>query len=198
VRPFVHQEVQQLTELLGTLVGIYRIYDDQQPELHRSLVTLLDLTAAMYRDRGRPEKESHTASMKAELTTALRGVNPITLEKPPSRRHEMQSTIAFKVLQSLEVELRGSFGEATASLQQAEELIGQIILASVQKGLISDVQIRETITQAAIESLWRAIGADADIRFAQKRVLLVVSAFDASLLIDKVLTNLRAQLDAPA
>ena len=116
---------------------MFQLYNDQKPELNGSLLALLDLTAATHRERGRPERESYSASLKAELTTALRGINPITLEKPAVRRHEMQNTIAFKVLQSLESQLRGHLQEASEALQRAEDLVSQILAAGIQKGLIT-------------------------------------------------------------
>jgi hypothetical protein len=191
VQPLLHQEVQQLSGLLRSLIDVFQLYNDQKPGLNGSLLALLDLTAATYRERGRPEREGHTASLKAELTTALRGINPITLERPAVRRHEMQSTIAFKVLQSLESQLRGHLEEATESLQRAEDLVSQILAAGIQKGLITDAIIRDTATQEAIDTLWRSISSDADIGFAQKRVLLMVSIYDVYLLTDKLLSGLR-------
>src|SRR5688500_1965262 len=118
MRLLVHKEVQDLTGLLTALIDAFRLYDDRQPEVNRSLLLLLDLTAASYKERGRAERESQAASLKAELNTALRGVNPITLEKPAVRRHEMQNTIVFRVLQALESQLRGDLQQATALLQR--------------------------------------------------------------------------------
>ena len=191
MQQLLHKEVQQITGLLQSLIGVFQLYNDQKPDLNNALLGLLDLAAATYKERGRAERESHVASLKAQFTTALRGVNPITLEKPASRRHEMQNTIAFNVLQSLESQLRGHFQEATESLQQAETLVSQIVAASIQKGLITDAAIRDTTTQEAIEALWRSIASDADIAFAQKRVLLMVSIYDVYLLFDELLSGLR-------
>jgi len=183
--------VQQLSGLLQSLIGVFQLYNDQKPDLNSALLSLLDLAAAAYKERGRADRESHVASLKAELTTALRGINPITLEKPAIRRHEMQSTIAFKVLQALESQLSGHLQEAMESLQRAEDLVSQILAAGIQKGLITDAVIRDSTTQESIDAMWRSIASDADIAFAQKRVLLMVSIYDVYLLIDKLLTGLR-------
>jgi hypothetical protein len=191
VQQLLHKEVQQLTALQQSLIGAFRLYHDQKPDLNQALLTLLDRAAATYQERGRSDREGYVASLKAELITALRGINPITLEKPATRRHEMQSTIAFKVLQSLEAQLRGHLQEAEEPLQRAEDLVGQILAAGIQNGLITDAEIRDASTQEAIDRLWRSISSDADIAFAQKRVLLKVSIYDVYLLLDKLLSNLR-------
>jgi len=191
VRLLLHKEVQDLTALLQTLVDAFQLYNDQKPEINRALLALLDRTAATYRERGRADKESQTASLKAEILTALRGVNPLTLEKAAVRRHEMQSSIVFKVLQSLESQLRDDFRRATESLQRAQDLVSQILIASIQKGLLTDAAIHDTTTQTAIEALWRSIAEDPAIAVAQKQVLMQVSVHDAYLLIDLVLAALR-------
>lgn len=188
----LHKDEQELAELLRTVTATFQLYADRKPELHDTLVALLGRATATYKEQGRSERESFCASLNAEFATALRGINPVTLEKSAVRRHEMQSTIAFKVMQSLESQLRGDQLEVADTLRRAEDLIGQILLAAIQKGLISDAVIRDTTTQDAIEALWRSIASDADVALGQKRVLLIVSRFDVSLLVDEALSALRA------
>ncbi|MBV8543875.1 MAG: hypothetical protein JO093_17700 [Acidobacteria bacterium] len=188
----LHKDEQQFAELLRTLTGTFQLYDERKPELHDSLLALLDLAGATFKEHGRSERESFCASLRAEFTTALRGINPTTLEKSAVRRHEMQSSTAFRIMQALESQLRADLLEVTDTLHRAEDLIGQILLASIQKGLISDADIRDTVTQDAIETLWRSIASDADIALGEKRVLLIVSRFDVYLLIDTLLSGLRA------
>ena len=188
----VHKELQRLGELLRTVVEAFRLYGEQKPELHASLLELLDRAATAYREAGRPERQSHVESLRAELATALRGIDPSTLERPATRRREMQSSIAFKVLQALESSLRGSFQQATETLERGESLVSQIVIAGIQKGLIDEATIRDATTQEALESLWRSLAADADIALGQKRTLLLVSPVDVHLLLDDVLARLRA------
>jgi hypothetical protein len=191
VQPFLHKEAQQLTELLQALVAAFRLYDGRDPGVHAALLALLDRTAAACRDRGRADGESRMASLKAELTTALRGINPVTLEKLSTRRHEMQSGVAFKVLQAVEGQVRGDLEAVADRLRGAEDLITQIVIAALQKGLLTADAIAGATTSAALEALWQTLGADPEIALGQKRVLLLVSSYDALLLIDAVLSRLR-------
>ena len=192
MQPFLTREAGQLSGLAGTLSGVFRLYNDRKTELNDSLLAFLDDAAAVYKDRGHQEKETQVLSLKAELITALRAINPVTLEKVTLRRHEMQSGIAFKVLQSVELRLRSDVEEVSVSLRQAEDLLSQIIVVAIQKGLITDPVIAETTTQASIAALWKSMAADADIALAQKRLLLMVSIYDVLLLLDKLLAGLRA------
>jgi len=192
MQPFLTREAGQLSGLAGTLSGVFRLYNDRKTELNDSLLAFLDDAAAVYKDRGHQEKETQVLSLKAELITALRSINPVTLEKVTLRRHEMQSGIAFKVLQSVELRLRSDVEEVSVSLRQAEDLLSQIIVVAIQKGLITDPVIAETTTQASIAALWKSMDADADIALAQKRLLLMVSIYDVLLLLDELLAGLRA------
>ena len=76
-------------------------------------------------------------------------------------------------------------------LEQAEALVAHLLVVAVQKGLIDDDAIRDTVTPDAIETLWASMAADAEIAPAQKRVLLLVSRYDVYLLLDKILASLR-------
>lgn len=194
MQPFLTQEADQLNGLAGTLSEVFRLYNDRKMELNESLLAFLDQAADIYNERGHQQKETQVLSLKAELVTALRAVNPLTLEKVTQRRHEMQSGIAFRVLQSVELRVRNDLEEVGGRLQQAEELLSQIVVAAIQKGLISDAAIAASTTQTAIESLWRSLAADADIANAQKRLLLMVSIYDVLLLLDKLLASLRAMI----
>ena len=192
MQPFLAKEADQLSGLAAALSGVFRLYNDRKTELNDSLLAFLDDAAGVYKDRGHQQKETQVLSLKAELITALRAINPITLERVTQRRHEMQSGIAFRVLQSVELRVRNDLEEVGGSLRQAEELLTQIVVAAIQKGLMSEATIAATTTQPAIEALWRSFAADADIAVAQKRLLLMVSIYDVLLLLDKLLASLRS------
>lgn len=191
MQQLLFNEVQQLATLQRSLAGVFALYNDRGLGVNESLLRVLDDVTGVYRDRGRQERVSQVLSMKAEVVTAQRAIHPVTLEKIAVRRHEMQMAIAFKVLQSVEARLREDLETTLETLERARDLLSQIIIAGFQKGLITDATIAAMTTQGAIEAWWTAIAADADIALAQKRVLLLVSRFDAILLSDALFAGLR-------
>lgn len=172
MQPLRIHESQRLGDLERSVAGVLRLYNERKPELSDALLRLLDDAAVVYKERGRGE--GHIQSLKAELMTALRGIHPITLEKPSVRRHEMQTAIAFRVLQSIESRVRSDLEPLDETLRRAEDLLGQIVAAAMQKGALL----------GAPEALWNTIAADAELAVAQKRVLLMVSRTDALLLLE--------------
>ncbi len=193
MQSFLFHEVRQLTGLERSLAGVFALYNDRRSIVSESLLRVLDDAAGVYRDRGREERAAQFLSLKAEIVTAQRSVHPVTLEKVSVRRNEMQTTIAFKVLQAAEAQLRADLESSMETLQRARDLLGQIIVVGVQKGLLTDATIAAMTNEAAIEAWWTAIGTDADIALAQKRVLLLVSRFDVFLLAEALFSALSSR-----
>ena len=191
MQQLLFHEVQQLTGLEGAVAGVLALYNAHSPNASDSLLRVLDDAATVYKDRGRQERAAQVLSLKAEIVTAQRAIHPITLEKVSVRRHEMQTAIAFRVLQSIEGQLRADLEATMQTLQRARDLLGQIIVAGIQKGLITDATIAAMTTQTAIEAWWAAMAADADIALAQKRLLLLVSRYDVFLLAEALFAGLR-------
>lgn len=191
MQSFLFHEVQQLTGLERSLGDVFALYNDRSPAVSESLLHVLDDAAGVYKERGRDERAAQVLSLKAEIVTAQRAIHPVTLEKISVRRNEMQATIAFKVLQAIERQLRADLETSMETLERARDLLGQIIVAGVQKGLITDATIAAMTDQAAIEAWWTAIAADPDIALAQKRVLLLVSRFDVVVLAEALFSALR-------
>ncbi len=191
MQPLLFHEVQQLTGLESAVAGVLTLYNERSPDVSDSLLRVLDDAAVVYKDRGRQERAAQVLSLKAEIVTAQRAIHPLTLEKISVRRHEMQTAIAFRVLQSVEGQLRADLETTMEKLERARDLLGQIIVAGIQKGLITDAMIASMTTQAAIEAWWAAMAADTDLALAQKRLLLLVSRYDVFLLAEALFAGLR-------
>jgi hypothetical protein len=127
----------------------------------------------------------------AELVTAQRGINPYTLQKQNVGRNEMLSSVMFKILQALEVQLRTYYLAGDEKLQQAKDLISQIIVAALQGGLLTNLDIEKIKTQKQTETAWKKLGEDANISLGQKRVLLLVNFYDVIILFDELITALK-------
>ena len=191
MQKFYHNENAKITALLNQLNVVMMKFNTRDFDTDISLLQCLDLSIYTYKELGRIQKESQLQSLKAEFITAQRGINPVTLEKQNIRRHEMTNTIAFKVIQATEQQLRQDFTENENMLKQAGDLIVQIIIAAVQGGLLTDVDILNIKDSKDVENAWNKIGADPNIALGQKRVLLLVSKYDAMILFDDLLSAIK-------
>lgn len=183
---------QTVTEqLLQQLTATLKKYNNRDLDAAIVLEKTLDTCIAAYSKSGKSDKESRFESLKSELVTAARGVNPYTLEKVQLRKNEMIRNTAFRILQNGEEIIREELKEINSKIQQAEELLSQIILAALQAGLIVQAELNNLDTQAKIEKLWKDIGNDPNLNIAHKKVQLMISQPDITILLNQILTTLK-------
>jgi hypothetical protein len=184
---FFYNDKTKIAALINQLNTAMELYNGRQYNSDKELLKLLGNGIRDYKALGYPDKESQIHSLQAEIVTAQRGINPYTLQRQTLRRNEMLQTVQFKILQALELQLRTDYTAAEETLQQASVLVSQIIVAAVQGGLLNDTDIKKLNTQQDIENAWKKLDADANILFGKKRVLLLVSKFDALILFVELL-----------
>lgn len=187
---FFYNEKIKITALINQLNAAMDLYNNRHFDLDKVLIGLLKNCIQLYKDLGYADKESQVQTLITEMVTAQRGINPYTLLKQNIRRNEMQQIVSFKILQSLELLLRTDYAAAEAKLAQAADLVSQIIVAALQAGLLTDAEIKQIKTEKEREAAWKKLDADANISLGKKRVLLLVSSFDALLLFDDLLSPL--------
>ncbi len=188
---FIFNEKVKLTLLLEQLNACMDLFNAKDYATDKALALVLKDCIQTFKALGYADKESQVQSLKAELVTAQRGINPYTLQKQNMGRNEMFTSVMFKILQALEVQLRTYYLAGDEKLQQARELISQIIVAALQGGLLTNLDIKNIKTQKQTEAAWKKMGEDANISLGQKRVLLIVSPYDAIILFDELITTLK-------
>ena len=190
---FYHNDQQQLIQLLKAFSEVSAKYSRKDFDTDIALKALLDKTAARCKEAGHTDKESQVRLLQAELATAERGIHPETRERVTTRRNEMRMGVQLKVLQTLEQMLREELSAANIKLQEARDLVSQILLAGMQSGILSDAVLMEDNTEAELQILWKQLSADNNIALGQKRVLMMVSMYDILLLMDELITLMNQQ-----
>ena len=191
MQKFYHNEIKELTALLQELNGVLDKYSKKEMDLSASLLLWIDKAIQVYKAAGQAEKESRLQLLKAEFVTAQRNINPITFEKVTLHRHELQTTIAFKILQVAEGLLRNDLVTDKEQLQQAKDLATQVLVAGIQSGIITNEMIKNANSQNDIEAMWHLLSADANIALGQKRILLTVSIYDVWILLNELMEDLK-------
>jgi hypothetical protein len=191
MQKFYYNEIKELTALVQQLNSVLDKYNRKELDLFPNLLQWLGNAIQFYKEQGQAEKESKFQILKSEFVTAQRNINPITFEKVTLHRHELQATIAFKILQAAELQLRNDLLLDKDRLQEAKDLATQVIIAGLQGGIITPEKIQDVKTQKDLEALWAMLSADANIALGQKRILLAVSIYDVWILLDELLAALK-------
>ena len=189
MRAFLHGRAQQLLGLMAVCNNLFRKYTERDLGLGASLADFLGSAARTYADIGRQEVEGRILSLKAELNTAHRGINPFTFQVVTGRRRELEATVSFKVLQAISEQIGSDFGKGEDELRDGRAMLVPVVLAAVQRGFIPDPAGTSGNAQA-IETLWRMLSADPEIGLAAKRVALALSLPDIVLLLEAMLADL--------
>lgn len=159
----------------------------------KALLKALNETIAIYKELGKSDRENEFQTLKAEWITAQRGINPISFEKVTQRRSEMVNMISFKIMQRASQLMSTDIQEVDAKINEVSLLIGQIIVAAFQNGLLTTEAISAATTQKQKKMLWDGLSADTNIAIGQKRVLLMVNRYDILILFNDMTQRLIAE-----
>lgn len=187
---FYTNEKTRLDKALQLMIAALQKYNAKDFEADTALKVALDEALLMYKELGKSNQESQFEALKAEWVTAQRGINPMSLEKLTVRRNEMVGTVKFKIMQRAQQQLAMDVEAVDAVLNEASTLISQIIVASLQGGLLNPELIRRAGDPDAVETLWKNSGDDTNVMLGQQRVLLMVSRYDALLIFGDLLQRL--------
>ncbi|OLY91193.1 hypothetical protein SAMN05444008_11266 [Cnuella takakiae] len=187
---FYHHEVQQYEGLLQLLNGLFEKYNTRDPDVLPALQAWLDKAIATYRGMGKSGLENMALSWKADLVTALRNINPATLERVTQHRYQMQVAIAYRLLQAAGAQLQSDLQGCRQNLDAARSLAAQLVTAALQNGVVTDEQLEAAASQEALEELWKDMAADAGIALGQKRLLMQVSRYDVWILLEEILASI--------
>ncbi|RPE08029.1 hypothetical protein EGT74_13220 [Chitinophaga lutea] len=188
---FYHNDQQQLTQLLEAFSEASGKYSRKDFDTERTLKLLLDKIIARYKEGGHTDRESQAQLLRAELATAERGIHPQTHERVTLRKSDMKTGVQLKVLQTLEHLLRDEYAAGNVKLQEAREVMVQIMLAGLQHGILNDAILAGANTEAALQGIWKALSADSNIALAQKRVLMTVSMYDALIILEALAAQMK-------
>jgi hypothetical protein len=193
---FYHNDRQQLIQLLNVFNEVSAKYSRKEFDTDIALKVLLDKAATRYKESGHTDKESQARLLQAELATAERGIHPETRERVTTRRSDMKMGVQLKILQTLEHLLREELAAANGRLQEARDMLTQILLAAMQGGILNDAVLAKINTEADLQALWKMLAAENNIALVQKRILMMVSMYDGLLLMEELVTLMNQQRHA--
>lgn len=187
---FYFKQLTSLITLLKTLAEVFKKYNSKDSLATNHILAVINSGITAMNENSKSSKVSQLESVKAELVTALGGVNPYSLDKVTLRRNEMVRAVSFRCLQTLEQILRKEFDEVNAIVNDTKEQVGKIVLTALQMGLIAKDKLITFKTPAKQAKLWKDLAADQSIFLAQKQLLIKVSATDVAILLDHVIDEL--------
>lgn len=187
---FYLNDQKKIQTATGLFTDALAQFNAREFDADKALLKALNETIAIYKELGKTDRENEFQTLKAEWITAQRGVNPISFERVTQRRSEMVNMISFKVMQRASQLMNTDIQEVDAKINEVSLLIGQIIVAAFQNGLLTTDAIKDAKTSEQKTALWEGLSADPNIAIGQKRVLLMVNRYDILILFDDMVQRL--------
>jgi hypothetical protein len=190
MRPFLHERLLRLEDVLELSSAALRAYTALELNLAATVVRFLDGGSLAYRELGLPDGENDLLALQAQFTAARGGLHPVTLERVLRNRRELERAVALQVLQAGSARLRADRAGARQALDDAQERLLPIVAVGIQKGLLTGT--------GDLEACWLALTGDPDIQPAARPIAMTVSLPDILIVLGDLLAPLTpAVLEPP-
>lgn len=189
MRPILHHQLAQTDTLLVELARLLTRYNAGDGEVDSAVSSLLASAAALYERQGRHDLQARFLAMGAELVTARRGTDPVTLELMRPRREGVRRTV-FRVLTTAEAQIGTDYRQTLSKLDALREQLGALLATGLERGLLQPLLGSGPPDQPTLQAIWAALTRDTGTGGAALRINLQHAVYDVLLLIDDLLAPL--------
>jgi hypothetical protein len=189
MRPILHHQLAQTDTLLVELGRLLTRYNAGDGEVDSAVSSLLASAAALYERQGRHDLQARFLAMGAELVTARRGTDPVTLEPMRPRRDGVRRTV-FRVLTAAEAQIGTDYRQTLSKLDALREQLAALLATGLERGLLQPLLGSGPPDQPTLQAIWAALTRDTGTGGAALRINLQYAVYDVLLLIDDLLAPL--------
>jgi hypothetical protein len=161
-------------------------YENKDLDFAQKLKIWLQECDQFFEQHNGPVQRSKIKTLHTDFTAVLRGIDPFSFQKFESNKRAQAMHIGYRITKDALQVVMDYYNKIDTLLEEARQLIGQIILAALQGGSIALAEFESAQTQTALDLLWKKIALDKQLLVVQKKVLLNVSRIDALLLLEEV------------
>ncbi|HSC54880.1 MAG TPA: hypothetical protein VLC98_14705 [Phnomibacter sp.] len=166
-------------------------YEEKDLDFASKLKDWLQESDQFFERHNGPVQRSKIKTLHTDFAAVMRGTDPFTFQKFESNKRANAMNIGYRITKDALQVVMDYYTKIDTLLEDARQLIGQIVLAALQGGLITQSEFETATTQPALDLLWKKIATDKQLVVVQKKVLLNVSRIDALLLLEEVRAALK-------
>ena len=185
-----HIKVSELNSFFYNLKVLEEKYLAKKIELIEEIFQFLDKVEIYFENFGKSSKMAEIATLKGELDTIRRGIDPKTVQKMDVPKRELQSAYAYTIIEKTFQILNIEHDSLFTKIEQATELIENILLVALQNNLFSLPDKETNIDQSYAEQIWQLMEHHQSIFLIQKKSRLLVSQIDCILILQKCIQHI--------
>lgn len=184
--------LDQLYDLLAQGPRIVSLYQQKDAAFIPSLNAWL-LASESVLEKGRRPQVGEIAGIRAQLLSASRGVYSKDLASLPSsgsprKKFHASAAILFNNAQQI---LSAVHATLSAHKEEAERIIRQMILISLQKNLFFPIWTSNLGVAQKLAGLWQSFSTDNDMVTGTRQVLASVNYVDALRILGETIDDMR-------
>lgn len=174
-------------EIQGMLFEVPRLVDAHAKRDPHFNDRVLDWLARLERvlENNRLHQAAVVASHRGTLTAADRGVTPPGVAvSGRSSRSKLRDAAAVDILHKVSAMMTDLLQVDVERFREAERQMRQLHTFAMAKGLLTDT-VPDTQRTEALQTVWKAIAADAELRGGTINIEALVGSYDALVILDR-------------
>jgi len=188
MRPFLHQRLRRIDELISASNLALQAYLEQNPSLANIVTRFFEQAGATYHRLGLSDGENELLALGAQFAAARHGIDPVSLERRNHHRRELERAVAVHVLQAGAARIRADGARFWQTFDDTTERLLPIVAVGIQKGLIPLAANDPDAVE--LETIWRSLLDDRDLQAAARPIAMTIAQPDVVIIIADLLAGL--------
>lgn len=189
---FVQAQIDYLESAIEGLNSLSHLFNKSDVYLDKKILIYLDEQIVKLTEQQNKELINTFEGVKTTMTMAMVGINPTTLEKVSIGKNAMVKGVCYKVLQQLQQIIFPQLEKFQAKMDQANELMKQLLLAAIQVGGLNLDNITLPLSNNTQESIWADFLKHDNLKMFAYNIKLIVLHQDAMLLLEDNINKLKS------
>jgi hypothetical protein len=188
MQEFIHNKINVIDNLIESYNDVQQLYIQNAFEFDNRFLELLNRCLEYFKTHGTNTQVSEVLNIVSMFETAIKGIHPYKLEKVSTGRRELRMMIAYHGLEKLHQLLSVIYENERHKLEEAEEILSNLLLSLHQSGFLDDNRIKDLRTIEKIKDFWQELlNRNGSISGINKKLRLKIIPEDIYLLIEKLI-----------
>lgn len=192
MKEFIHHKAQEVSKLIDSYNDIQQLYISSAFEFDDKYSDLLKNCREFMESNGTNTQVAEVLNILSMFETARKGINPFELKKVSTGRRELKMMVAHHGLGRLFDLLNSFYKGESDKLQEAEDILANLIISLYQSGVLDDSKINDLSSIEKIEAFWRELlSLNGSMTIIDKKLRFKIIAEDIYLIIEKLLMKIK-------
>lgn len=186
-----HFKQKNLNIFAEKLILFNEDYKNRSYDFESNIKEFFQELQDFFKQIGDSKHETQISQLSIYYETAIRGIHPLRLEKLKIGRRENMWIAAFHCLSTLSEILQENIKSVETLLNEANEMLSQLILSAIQNQLLTQEQLEQADHISKVEIIWNNLRQNQQISLVDRKLRLTLTNNDIYLLLDEIFSTIK-------